>query len=329
VGDLYYLSFRDIAAPASTGVTSTEVYCQSDVDPAFGWQDAILQGGNWVAWGDVANVFRGKRVCFVLHGFNVPLDSGIRTCGPAAQSYEALGDYVCKMTGADLAVPVLWPGDGFILWSYFTANAHAVAIGTNFATFLASAACTALEVSFISHSLGARLVLETVTRSLAPERQPSQAAFGTAIFMAPAVDSNALDYPFAAATGPGGLKRIVVLSSPTDSVLSGVFPFGDAVEQALWLDFKGTGKAMGLVGPVFADKSTARPITEWYEIGGGQDHGDYLPDGDANPVWEPKPEKVTLACSEVVNLQTFAQPPLNGWATDKTGTFRPGWVPRL
>ena len=67
------------------------------------------------------------------------------------------------MTGADLVIPVLWPGDGFIGWSYLTATQHSKATGARFATFLASAAFTAAEVSFISHSLGARVVLETVS----------------------------------------------------------------------------------------------------------------------------------------------------------------------
>ena len=40
---------------------------------------------NWIA-----NLFRNKRVCFVVHGFNVSVDHGVKGAGPAAQEFEAL-----------------------------------------------------------------------------------------------------------------------------------------------------------------------------------------------------------------------------------------------
>jgi Alpha/beta hydrolase of unknown function (DUF900) len=330
VTDLYYLSFRDISAPASTGVTAGEVYVQRNMSAQFDWQAAALGGKDWVAWDQVLPVFQGKRVCFVLHGFNVPLEAGVQSCGPAAQCYASMGAPALGMINADVVVTVLWPGDGFIFWSFMTATTHTKAVGANFANFLASSAFQAREVSFISHSLGARVILETVSQTLAKGRSAQAPVFGTAILMAPAVDNDALDTPYASATGPGGLKRIVVLSSPTDTVLSRWFVLGDVADRLLFQGYKGNTKALGLVGPVFAAGSTAQPLTEWYEIGGGQNHGDYLPDGSQLPdkVWGPRPTNVGEACQDVVDLTPFL-PILRGWGTDRTGQFRGGWTPRL
>ena len=61
-----------------------------------------------------------------MHGFNANVDHGVKGGGPAAQEFEALG--YCRalqITGADLVVPVLWPGDGFIVTSWFTAIPNA------------------------------------------------------------------------------------------------------------------------------------------------------------------------------------------------------------
>jgi hypothetical protein len=329
VRDLYYLSFRDISRPSSTGVTSAAIYRLRDVDANFAWDSAALDGSQWVPWADVPALFAGKRVCFVLHGFNVPLKSGVQSCGPAAQCYENLGALPLAMDGADIVVPVLWPGDGFIVWSYFTATIHAKTVGARFAAFLASAAFTGVEVSFISHSLGARVVLETVCSALDPASPQPRASFQTAILMAPAVDDNALDTPFATATGPGGLKRVVVLSSPTDHVLTKWFVLGDFAEQAMWEGYQGDSRALGALGPKFTTSSSAMPLTEWYQVGGGQDHGDYLPNGGASapdPVWSAKQTSVGQACSDVVNRADFL-PGLQGWGVDRTREFRPGWAP--
>jgi hypothetical protein len=330
MGALYYLSFRDVANPG-TGVTAGEAY-RLEVDAGADWTALTLTGGEWVPWDQVSGVFAGKRVCFVVHGFNVPLVAGVRSLGPPAAAFEALAGPPLAMPGADLVVPVVWPGDGFILWSYFTAFAHAATVGARFSDFLRSSAFSAASVSFISHSLGARVVLETVRQTLAASGGAPRVPFETAVLMAAAVDDDALDTPaFAPVAGPGGLRRIVVLSSMTDTVLSGDFPLGDVVDGVLFAGYAADARAMGRFGPAFQDGAPAAAKTEWYAIAGQQDHGDYLPAGGAPPTqgWTDKPQTVGLFCRDVIDAARFAEPRLQGWAQDNTGRFRAGWVPRL
>jgi len=338
MGELYYLAFRDPKG-LSQGVTAAGVYRQAGVDAGLAdWSPVKLKGADWVAWDRVAEVFRGKRVCFLVHGFNVSVDHGVKGGGPAAQEYQALGAMGLKMSGADLVVPVLWPGDGFIAWSYFTAFRHARTVGARFADFLISRAFPAAEVSFVSHSLGARVVLETVTQGAA--RRPAAAPwrFGTAVLTAAAVDEGVLDQASFAA-GVAALPRVVVLSSGRDEILSKGFVIGDRIEGFLWADYRATGggdgRALGRFGPAFATPSAARGRTEWYEVADSEDqeHGDYLPAAwdDAGPGfvngWTRKRRQAAEFCRGVLG-GVFAAG-LSPHIRDRTGERRGGWVPRL
>lgn len=336
MGQIYYLSFRDIGSD-STGVTAGEIY-RRPVDPKTDWTPEQLTGADWVPWDEVAGVFRRKRVCFIVHGFNVPLDHGVKTGGPAAQEYEALGELAVRMTGADMVVPVLWPGDGFIAWSYFTAFTHCKTTGARFADFLLSRAFSPDEVSFVSHSLGARVVLEGVSQAVQRVTPPQALQFGLAIMAAAAVDDNVLDTG-AYQAGLAALPRVVVLSSMDDTVLDRWFVLGDAIEGALWDDYRdaggGDGRALGRFGPTFVDGSTVRGKTEWYEITDGQDHGDYLPEayGDPSPPpyvngWSDKRERVARFCDGIVANKPLSSV-LAGKFHDRTARFRPDWTTTL
>jgi Alpha/beta hydrolase of unknown function (DUF900) len=324
---LYFLSFRDVAT-SSIGVLPAELYAL-DVDDHTDWQNVELTGANWVPWASVADVFRNKRVLFVVHGFNVSCMNGIRSCGPAAQQYEALGDLGLAVTAADIVVPVLWPGDGLIGWSWFNAYGSSDKTGANFAAFLASSAFTASSVSFVSHSLGARVVMETIVNA---KKKGARVAFDTAILTAAAIGDNMLDdKTYAAASA--ALKRIVVLSSMNDKVLKVYFTIGSAAEQALWSNYDDTTRALGRYGPAFAAKSANPAKTEWYEIVGvSQDHGDYLPEGGEPPagVWPDKQKDVGWFCKDTLDGHAYTAPtPPPGWGRDHTAEFRPGWTPRF
>jgi hypothetical protein len=336
MADLFYLSLREIDT-TSTAVTPGHIYRQANVNPATVWSAARLTGADWVPWDQIAGVFRNKRVCFVVHGFNVSVDHGVKGSGPAAQEFEALGQFALQMTNADLVVPVLWPGDGLILTSWFTAIPHSITAGGRFAELLVSSVFTASEVSFVTHSLGARVVLETVQQTL---QKRANYPFDTAIFTAAAVADTTLDHPrYAAAVA--GLRRIVILSSTQDTILSGVFVPGDIVENALWWDYRGNGRALGRFGPAFKAGSTVPGRTEWYAIrppqgddptDKGQDHGDYFPEGwHVTPLpngWSDKRRKVGEFVDDVVDLDPFPAS-LQPWATDNTGRFRAPWTPKL
>ncbi len=321
--DLYYLAFRDIAS-AGTGVTSGEVYVQKDVTAETAWPNVQLSGEDWTPWDEVPDVFRNKRVCFLVHGFNVPVSHAIWCEGPAAQEYAALGNLGLQITAADIVVTVMWPGDGLPGWDWFTAYTHAKDVGAKFAEFLASRAFTGSEVSFISHSLGARVVLETVAQATG-----MRASFGTAVLLAAAVGDNALDLQdYAAASAK--LDRIVILSSMKDVILEVFYTAGSLAEQALWSDYDETSRALGRYGPAFAANSKIPPKTEWYEIqsGIGQDHGDYLPAGGDPAVWSAKPQNVGIFCRNLLDSKALA-PDLPDWGIDHTKSFRPDWTPKF
>jgi hypothetical protein len=337
VGEVFYLTFRDPAG-AAQGVTAAGVYRLTGVDAGLtDWAPVKLAGGDWVAWDRVADLFRGKRVCFLVHGFNVSADHGVKGGGPAAQEYQALGAMGLSMSGADMVVPVLWPGDGFIGWSYFTAFRTTRAVGARFADFLTSRAFPAADVSFVSHSLGARVVLETVTQTALRRRAGLPWRFGTAALTAAAVDEGVLDQaPFAA--GVAALPRIVVLSSGRDEILSRGFVVGDRIEGLLWADYRasggGDGRALGRFGPQFATPSAARDRTEWYDFADAenQEHDDYLPAawGKAAPGfvngWTAKRRRAAEFCRGVFG--GFA-PGLSPHIRDRTAERRSGWIPRF
>jgi hypothetical protein len=325
--DLYYLAFRDLST-TSTGVMSGEVYKQADVSPTTNWPKTSPSDLIRVPWGDVPGLFRGQRVCFLVHGFNVPATHAIWCEGPAAQEFEALGKLGLQITAADIVVTVMWPGDGLLGWNWFTAYGHSKETGRNFVDFLTQNAAQASEISFISHSLGARVVLETVAQA-----KDKDLPFGTAVLMAAAVDDNALDdgeYSAASAA----LKRIVVLSSMQDEVLEYLFTAGSLVERALWWSYDGTSRALGRYGPAFAANSKVPAKTEWYEIKPSvkQGHHNYLPAGDQLPGppygWGTTQKETGAFCRDLFDARP-PLPDLPDWGIDHTRSFRPDWPPKF
>src|ERR1700730_2026977 len=101
--------------------------------------------------------FAGKSVLFAVHGFNVNQSNG-------AVSFGLLDKYLA-LAAPDLFVGVLWPGGSVIpIVDYPFEGSVAIDCGTRLADFCNDVCSSAQAVSFASHSLGARLVLETVSR---------------------------------------------------------------------------------------------------------------------------------------------------------------------
>lgn len=104
-----------------------------------------------------------------------------------------------------------------------------------FAQLIASSATQMARVSFVTHSMGARVVLETVQQTLIAAKKSGRRTprFDTAILTAAATSDEVLDDPDYA-DAVAAIERFVIVSSRADTVLSGAFPLGDAVEQFLW-----------------------------------------------------------------------------------------------
>jgi len=280
------LSFRDMSVPRCAAVTSAAVYRLGAVTAASVW--APPPRYEWAPWPEVTQAWAGKHVCFVVHGFNVDRDRGYTGFGAAAQEMAPGGALAALAgppgplnlftPGVDVAVPVLWAGDWYLPINYPFLLPDIRLTGKYFAQLIASAATRMARVSFVTHSMGARVVLETVQQTVAA-MGPRAPVFDTAVFTAAATSDDVLDDP-GYALAVEAIRRFVVVSSRADTVLSGAFPAGNLVEQWLWPRDPGADEALGRYGPRLKVGSKALSKTEWYPIPPitGQNHGDYFPE---------------------------------------------------
>jgi len=225
-----------------------------------------------------------RRTCLVLiHGFNNS-DSGAATAYFAFRKRErALFNTVDPDAFEAQFGDTFWPGDA--QWGFFdkldfliypTAVHTAVDAAKDLDALLAK--LPNLErVDFIAHSLGARVVLET----LLLVRKRALPRVGRVVLMAPAVPSEMLE--------PGGKFfdllmqlwaegiEVRVLHSLDDKVLHWAFPPG----QSLAGKAEASERALGRYGPSVMMpgwSKTLKGITIT-----GADHGDYWGDGAAGP----------------------------------------------
>lgn len=293
---LYVLSFRDLATGVGGAVTgATVIELTGALGEAFAWNSPASlrdrlrgnpKGARTLGWQEVRDLFQDKSVCFLIHGFNVNRDRGYAGLGVLAQELLGLGPKMtpakpkgARIAQADLVVPVIWPGDWYIPGvNYPFEMGDVYSTAEQFAAFLAGDGRGALSVSFVSHSLGARIILDTLARTLPKAAGRRMPIFDAAIMTAPAADEDILDDPrFAAAVA--ALQRILIVSSMKDSVLRDAFPPGDKVEAALWRNEKPSAYALGAFGPKLKPGSPAAGKVRWFPIDPavGQGHDDYLP----------------------------------------------------
>jgi pimeloyl-ACP methyl ester carboxylesterase len=199
----------------------------------------------------------GREVVFVTHGFNVSFQDGVRALVRLERALALPQSFV--------VIGVLWPGDFWVPVINYPAEAEdAVRCGAALAAFANEHLGEATEMSFVSHSLGGRLVLEAVKRLARRARE--------VCLMAAAVDDNCLStrqYQAALANA----QRISVLASRGDRVLSAAYPLGDFFSDLFYDDDSLARKALGYHGP------HPRPAVVLHAQIRGRDygHGDYLP----------------------------------------------------
>ena len=110
-----------------------------------------------VPWAQVASVLTGKNLIFVTHGFNVSYQDGAAALDQLSRSLSLPASYQF--------IGMLWPGDASIpIIDYPFEGAPAMDSGSRLADFCnTDGASAAQSLSFISHSLGARMVLQGIT----------------------------------------------------------------------------------------------------------------------------------------------------------------------
>jgi hypothetical protein len=224
-----------------------------------------------LGWGAVPYRVRGKRVLLAAHGFNVSYQAGVCSLGQLEQGLSLRPD--------ELFLGVLWPGDWAIpAVNYPLEDGIASHAGRLLGGFCNQWLKSAQSISVLSHSLGARVILEAAKVSTRTIRG--------ACITAGAVNSACLREEFAAAAT--NCDQILTLSSRKDVVLEFAYPPGDFAADILDPDHPPFEPALGRGGPAQPWASSVRP----YEIPDGDDydHGDYFPPGTLAPPGSPPPK---------------------------------------
>lgn len=253
---MWFLDFRtrDVGGPVAT-------------TPVL-YQDGIRRGSGLGALPGHAG-----GLTFVVHGYNNDRAQGMASIAGFASAAAAA---VPALAGT-LLVGVLWPGDAiFGFLSYPTEERDADATAAAFARELARTRLDAIP-TFVAHSLGCRVVLETIERLT--RLHPDRAWVDQIVLMAGAVDNDCLGRRERYLRGATGALRVVTVASTADRVLQLAFPAGD------WLTgiFSGgyTRTALGRSGP--AAEPRPPQATSPFQVGAfGIGHGDYL-GGDTPP----------------------------------------------
>ena len=176
---------------------------------------------------------RGRHVLIGTHGFNVDFVGGV-----SALSYWG---GLLQLSGPAIYVGLLWPGDS--VWAhgldYPVEPRVADEAGEKLAAFLQKATTDVASLSFVSHSLGARVILQTINRMSRPIR--------CAILMAGAIDDDCLTVEFQAAEQQ--VAGISILASRRDEVLAWLFPLGNLAGGIIDQGHPWWRGALGRYGP--------------------------------------------------------------------------------
>jgi len=264
-------------------------------------QVAIFQGtdiGNYqsLSTQQLLSDIQGRNVLIATHGFNVDRASGIA----ALSNWEGL----LRLPAPSVFVGLLWPGDSVWLHGLDYPEEPAVAdhAGQLVGPFLDANFGGAAGLSFASHSLGARVLLSTVSSMSRPVRR--------ATIMAGAIDDDCLNAEFPAAAAKIG--EISALASHKDLVLAAAFPLGNFFGGILDADHPWWHAALGREGPSTPWPANFQPpfeIPDNWDFG----HGDYLKiDSPPTPVIAPPAD---------VAPNGSAEPASHGWQEAWTAAF--------
>ena len=215
----------------------------------------------------------GKNILFAAHGFNVDYRKGACSLGWLEQYLD--------LAAPGLFIGILWPGDSWLpIVDYPFEGDVAQDCGRRLARFCSRFCAQAQSFSFLSHSLGARLVLEAV------------AHFGCKVqsvcLTAAAINRDCLTTEYAGAADNSTL--ISILASREDYVLKIAFSAGDPVADLLHDDHSPFQAALGSDGPPTpAPQSVRYP----WQIPDNDDYGhsDYLPPAQPNALPPPHDAK--------------------------------------
>lgn len=220
---------------------------------------------------DLKSFIQGQHVLIGTHGFNVNRADGIASLSGWAG--------LLQLPPSSVFIGLLWPGDS--IWAHgldYPAEASvADHTGQLVGAFVDANLAAAASVSFVSHSLGGRVVLSAISNMKRHVRRLT--------LMAGAVDNDCLTNEFNSV--PKSVDSISALASLGDTVLSELFPLGNFFAGILDEGHPWVRSALGHRGPAGTAPANFVPPFQipdnW-----SYNHGDYL---SVNP---PAPPTLTL-----------------------------------
>jgi hypothetical protein len=224
----------------------------------------LLDEGNLLALGSA------PPLTFVIHGFNNDREEGRRGLSSFVGLLRSAHP---QLTGRMVAV--LWPGDSLLgPLAYPVQERDARSCAERIEHLCRVRWRLRESPSFVAHSLGCLVVLETMRRL--------HGSVGTtyAVLMAGAVDCDALARSDRYRAAVAAARGVGVLHSRRDDVLRLAFPLGDAIAAGLFGGY--TRRALGRVGPKAAREPVENvPQPPVCDRQVANNHGDYLWDARA------------------------------------------------
>jgi hypothetical protein len=252
---------------------------------------------------ELMNEVHGREVFFGTHGFEVNQVDGIAHLSSWFNNLQ-IGDAV--------PIGILWPGDCAVpvFVDYIIEGREAINSGDFLAAFLNANFTGTIGLSFASHSLGARVVLQTIA-GLAGGVHVRRT-----LLMAGAIDNNCLTAEYASAASK--IDEISVLASTGDDVLAFAYPLGNPLQGIIDRGHPYYRAALGREGPAEPYPASPRLQPNWqipsiFDFG----HHDYLPGG-------PIPAAYTLPVN-IISPIGINLPPGTPSTLASNSQWKPAW----
>jgi hypothetical protein len=209
------------------------------------------------------NAVRGRDVFLMAHGYHVDRARGIQSLSAWKSTLE--------IDAEPLFIGVLWPGDCVlpIFIDYVWEGSEAEKSGTMLGEFVRDSFGFAASLTFASHSLGARVVLQAIQTLADSDRVKNL------ILLAAAIEDDTLMREFSGAAKK--VDRISVVYSFEDHVLQLAYPAGNLIGGLVERGDPNVKAALGRLGPSapMANIVPNQRLPSFWNYG----HTDYLPSG--------------------------------------------------
>jgi hypothetical protein len=249
---------------------------------------------------DLLAAVRGREVFFAVHGFNVHQADGV---AHLANWFDIM------QIGSAVPIGILWPGDCIlpVFVDYVLEGNEAIQSGKLLASFLNTNFQTTVSLCFVSHSLGARVVLQTIdglNKSFRIRRT---------LLMAGAIDDDCLTAEYKAAANK--IDEISILASTRDEVLALAYPLGNPLQGIIDCGHPYYHAALGREGP----RQTIPQVHPDWQIPVKFDYGhlDYIPGQPISPAFT---LPIDIPTEEDPAPPTGTPPPLAG-----SKLWKPAW----